>query len=75
VDDGLLNALRNLPRREREVVVLRLVLDLDTAATAKQLGIAPGTVRAHLARAMAALRLQLVPDDPMEAAQCTTATN
>ena len=75
VDDGLLNALRHLPLREREVVVLRLVLDLDTATTAKQLGIAPGTVRAHLARAMAALRLQLVPDDLMEATQCTTATN
>ena len=27
--------------------MLRLVLDLDTATTAKQLGIAPGTVRAH----------------------------
>jgi RNA polymerase sigma-70 factor (ECF subfamily) len=75
VDDGLLNALRHLPLREREVVVLRLVLDLDTATTARQLGIAPGTVRAHLARAMAALRLQLVPDDLMEATQCTTATN
>ena len=75
VDDGLLNALRHLPLREREVVMLRLVLDLDTATTARQLGIAPGTVRAHLARATAALRLQLVPDDPMEATQCTTATN
>jgi RNA polymerase sigma factor (sigma-70 family) len=75
VDDSLLDALRHLPLREREVVVLRLLLDLDTATTARQLGIAPGTVRAHLARAMAALRLQLVPDDPMEATQCTTATN
>ena len=74
VDDGLLSALRHLPLREREVVVLRLVLDLDTATTARQLGIAPGTVRAHLARATAALRLRLVPDDPMEATQCTTAT-
>ena len=52
--------------------MLRLVLDLDTATTARQLGIAPGTVRAHLARAMAAMRLQLVPDDHMEATQCTT---
>jgi RNA polymerase sigma-70 factor (ECF subfamily) len=75
VDDGLLKALRRLPLREREVVVLRLVLDLDTATTARQLGIAPGTVRAHLARAMAALRLQVVPDDPMEATKCTTATS
>ena len=34
-----MNALRHLPLREREVVVLRLVLDLDTATTARQLGI------------------------------------
>jgi RNA polymerase sigma factor (sigma-70 family) len=75
VDDGLLDALRHLPLREREVVVFRLLLDLDTATTARQMGIAPGTVRAHLARAMAALRLQLVPENPMEAEQCATATN
>ena len=74
VDEGLLDAVRHLPLREREVVVLRLVLDLDTARTARQLRIAPGTVRAHLARAMAALRLQLVTDDPMEATECTTTT-
>ena len=59
VDDRLLDAIRRLPGREREVVVLRLVLDMDTATTASQLGIAPGTVRAHLSRAVAALRLAL----------------
>lgn len=75
LDAGLLNAIRHLPSRERQVVVLRLVLDLDTATTAKEMGIASGTVRAHLARAMAALRLQIVPDDPKEAAECATATN
>jgi DNA-directed RNA polymerase specialized sigma24 family protein len=43
------------------VVVLRVFLDLDIGTTARQLGIAPGTVRAHLSRAMAALRGELAP--------------
>jgi RNA polymerase sigma factor (sigma-70 family) len=49
-------ALLRLPLRQRQVVALRVFLDLDTARTAQVLGIAPGTVTAHLARAVAALR-------------------
>jgi DNA-directed RNA polymerase specialized sigma24 family protein len=41
------------------VIVLRVFLDLDIDTTARQLGIAPGTVRAHLTRATAALRSEL----------------
>jgi len=48
-----------LPERQRQVVALRLFLDLDTAQTADVLGIAAGTVTAHLARAIAALRQEL----------------
>jgi RNA polymerase sigma-70 factor (sigma-E family) len=59
VDRTLMAALLRLPARQREVVALRIFLDLDTAATAQTLGIAPGTVTAHLARAMAALREEL----------------
>jgi RNA polymerase sigma-70 factor (ECF subfamily) len=55
-DDDLLAALRRLPARQREVVALRVLLDLDTETTARVLGIAPGTVTAHLSRAVAALR-------------------
>jgi RNA polymerase sigma-70 factor (sigma-E family) len=55
----LTTAIRGLPRRQREVVVLRYLLDLDTAATADELGIATGTVTAHLHHALAALREQL----------------
>lgn len=55
----LLAAVRRLPPRQREVVVLRYLLDLDTAAAAAYLGIAQGTVRAHLHHAIAALRDQL----------------
>ncbi|MFI6316748.1 sigma-70 family RNA polymerase sigma factor [Nonomuraea sp. NPDC050556] len=59
VDPALLAAVRRLPRRQREVVALRVFLDLDTEATARTLGIAPGTVTAHLARAVATLRADL----------------
>ncbi len=55
----LLDAVRRLPPRQREVVVLRYLLDLDTAATADWLGIAAGTVTAHLHHALAALRADL----------------
>jgi DNA-directed RNA polymerase specialized sigma24 family protein len=50
-----------LPARQRQVVALRVLLDLDTERTARVLGIAPGTVQAHLGRAMAALRDDLIP--------------
>jgi DNA-directed RNA polymerase specialized sigma24 family protein len=49
------------------VVVLRVFLDLDTRTTADVLGIAPGTVTAHLARAVSTLREHLVPADVPEA--------
>jgi len=61
LDASVLAALRALPPRQREVVALRIFLDLDTEATARALGIAPGTVTAHLARATATLRGLLAP--------------
>jgi DNA-directed RNA polymerase specialized sigma24 family protein len=51
-----------LPGRQRQVVALRLFLDLDTGRTAEVLGVAPGTVQAHMGRAMAALRADLMPE-------------
>jgi RNA polymerase sigma-70 factor (ECF subfamily) len=59
VDRTLMATLLRLPARQREVVALRIFLDLDTGQTARTLGIAPGTVTAHLARAMATLREEL----------------
>jgi len=56
VDTQLMAAVARLPLRQRQVVGLRLFLDLDTASTAEVLGIAPGTVTAHLTRAIAGLR-------------------
>jgi DNA-directed RNA polymerase specialized sigma24 family protein len=61
VDPRIMAALWRLPARQRQVVALRLFLDLDTERTAQVLGIAPGTVQAHLGRAMAALRGDLIP--------------
>ena len=65
-DPRIMAALLRLPARQREVVALRLILDLDTARTAEVLGIAPGTVMAHMGRAMAALRLDLQPEPQQE---------
>jgi len=60
VEPRIMAALLGLPARQRQVVALRLFLDLDTGRTAEVLGIAPSTVKAHLARAVAALR-DLIP--------------
>jgi RNA polymerase sigma-70 factor (ECF subfamily) len=61
VDPKLVAALRRLPTRQREVLALRIFLDLDTEATANVLRIAPGTVTAHLSRAVATLRRDVPP--------------
>jgi RNA polymerase sigma factor (sigma-70 family) len=62
VDPRIMAALLRLPGRQRQVVALRLFLDLDTGRAAEVLGIAPGTVQAHLGRAIAALREDLMPE-------------
>ncbi len=62
VDPRIMAALMRLPARQRQVVALRLFLDLDIGHTAEALGIAPGTVQAHLGRAIATLRGDLMPE-------------
>jgi RNA polymerase sigma factor (sigma-70 family) len=66
LDSSLVAALRRLPTRQREVITLRLLLDLDTAATAEMLGVSEGTVGAHLHRAIAALRRETLSPHHME---------
>ncbi len=66
VDPRIMAALLRLPVRQRQVVALRLFLDLDTGRAAEVLGVAPSTVKAHLARAVAALREDLVPSTETE---------
>jgi RNA polymerase sigma-70 factor (sigma-E family) len=55
----LVAALRALPRREREVVVLRHYLDLSERQTAQALGLRLGSVKAYGSRGLAALRAAL----------------
>lgn len=59
VDQHVMQALKALPGRQREVVVLRIFLDLDTKTTARVLGVTPGTVTSQLSRALIALRAAL----------------
>jgi RNA polymerase sigma-70 factor (sigma-E family) len=51
----VLAALARLPRRRREVLVLRYYLDLSQAEIAEVLQISPGTVKSNAARGLAAL--------------------
>ena len=48
-------ALARLPRRRREVLVLRYYLELSEAEIAETLNISPGTVKSSAARGLAAL--------------------
>ena len=50
------SALRTLPARQREAVVLRYYGDFSEADIAKAMGISRGAVKSHTARAMAALK-------------------
>lgn len=69
LDATLLTALWRLPPRQREVIALRIFLDLDTDIVARQLGIEAGTVRMHLSRGVTALRHELTSTKTMEADQ------
>ncbi len=52
-------ALRTLPQRQQEVLVLRYYSDLSEAEIAEALGISRGSVKSHASRAVAALRQAL----------------
>jgi RNA polymerase sigma-70 factor (sigma-E family) len=51
----VVDALRDLPDRQREALVLRYWLDLSEAEVAATMGISCGAVKSHTARGMAAL--------------------
>jgi len=65
IDHDLVEAVRRLPPRQRQVVALRYFLDLDAETTARELGIARGTVSATLHHALTNLRLQLTDPEGM----------
>ena len=52
-------ALRHLPDRQREAIVLRYYADLSEAEIATAMGISRGAVKSHTARGMSALRAAL----------------
>jgi RNA polymerase sigma-70 factor (sigma-E family) len=59
--DQLLQAMRGLQRRQREVLVLRYFADMTEAQVADSLGISIGSVKAYGSRGLAALRLSMEP--------------
>jgi RNA polymerase sigma-70 factor (sigma-E family) len=56
VRHDLLAAIDQLPRRQREVLILRYYLDLSEADIADTLRISRGSVKSHSSRGIAALR-------------------
>jgi len=56
---AVVSALRSLPPRQREALVLRYYGDLSEAQIATAMGISRGAVKSHTARAIASLRAVL----------------
>jgi len=56
---ALAQALRRLPRRQREAFSLRVLEELDVPTTARIMGCSEGSVKTHLFRAREALKQQL----------------
>jgi RNA polymerase sigma-70 factor (sigma-E family) len=59
---AVIAALRTLPARQREALVLRFYADMPEAQIAETMRISRGAVKSHTARAMQALRAILEPD-------------
>lgn len=57
--DALIQALRGLQRRQREVLVLRYYADLTEAQVAAALGVSIGSVKAYGSRGIEALRARM----------------
>jgi len=72
----VLEAVRALPLRQREAVVLRYYADLSERDVATALGCSVGTVKSQLARARATLAERLSPDaDPSKGSRAADALN
>ena len=59
---SLAEALRHLPKAQRDAIVLRYLADLSEEDIARALGVRPGTVKSHLHRARQTLARRLGTD-------------
>jgi RNA polymerase sigma factor (sigma-70 family) len=59
-DEDLIRLVWRLPERQRQVIGLRVLLDLSVEDTADVMKVTPGTVKATLHHALAALRHELM---------------
>jgi len=57
----VVNALKNLPGRQREALVLRYWMDLKEREIAEAMGISTGAVKSHISRGMHALSREMGP--------------
>jgi len=62
-EDAVWRVCQGLPRQQRAAVVLRFYEDLEYAEIAAILDLAEPTVRSHVHRALAALRVQLTAQE------------
>ncbi len=59
LDPSLMRLIRDLPKGQRKVLALRVLLDFSTEQTAEALGVKQGTVKTQLHRALRQLRAHL----------------
>jgi len=63
--EAMVARLARLPRRQRAAVVLRFYEGMSDADIAAVLGCGASTVRSHISRGLAALRLDLAAENPV----------
>jgi len=64
--ERILNAVRQLPKNQAAVIVLRYYLDLSEADIAETLGIARGSVKSHAHRGLTKLQKILGPESELK---------